>query len=284
MTGRARAPAKINLSLRVQRKDASGLHPLVSLVQTIGWHDLLEIGDADEDHLEVHGADLPLGKDNLVWRAVDALRRHTGRNRPAAFSLVKRTPPAAGLGGGSADAAAALRLYGAHVGFTGDLDEPAASVGADVPFCLHGGLRWMEGYGERLSGALPSADDYWVAVAVPPFELATPRVYAAWDDLGEPHGTEVPIRAIPPSLRSYGPFVNDLYPAALSLQPALDDWRAELAARWDRPVMLSGSGPSLFGLFADRSEAEEAVRVVPAEARATAAAPPLEHGAVLDDR
>lgn len=285
MTGRrAWAPAKVNLSLRVRSRDAGGLHPLVSLVQSISWRDRLAIEESDEDRLEVEGADLPVGRDNLIWKAVDALRGEAGLTAPVAFSLVKRTPPAAGLGGGSADAAAALLLYAGHVGHRQSLDAVAASVGADVPFCLHGGLRWMEGYGERLSGPLRSADDYWVAVAVPPFELSTPRVYAAWDGLGEPAGTVIPVAAVPPSLRQHGPMVNDLYPAAVSLQPALDDWRAELAARWDRPVMLSGSGPSLFAFFADRVEAEEAVRLIPGEARATAAARPLDHGAVLDDQ
>ena len=282
---RAIAPAKINLSLRVRSKDASGMHPLVSLAQSIGWHDILTLRESDEDELSVAGAAVPTDGANLVWKAVNALRAHHGTERPASFALTKRVPASAGLGGGSADAAAALRLYAAYCELPiDDLDGIAAQVGSDVMFCLHGGLRWMEGYGERLSGPLDDADDYWVVVAVPPFELDTPGVYQAWDHLGEPEGVAVTGSAVPPSLRAHGPLVNDLLPAAVHREPELGDWRAELGALWDRPVLMSGSGPSLFAFFADESEAGDGLAAVPGQARGSFAAPPLGYGALVDDQ
>ena len=282
---RAIAPAKINLSLRVRSPEANGMHPMESLAQSIRRWDVLTMEESDEDSLHVIGADLPTGSDNLVWKAVNAVRRHVGRDDPVAMELTKRLPAAAGLGGGSSDAAAAIVLYANLIGVSREvLDEFELSVGADVPFCLVGGMRLMEGYGERLSEPLQVAEDYWVVVAVPPFELDTPGVYGAWDRLGEPQGFAVDGAAIPPSLRTYGPLVNDLYSAAVSREPTLDDWRSELADLWDRPVLLSGSGPSLFAFFADESEARAGLELVPQQARSAFAAPPIAYGARRDDQ
>jgi 4-diphosphocytidyl-2-C-methyl-D-erythritol kinase len=281
----ARAPAKLNLSLRVGRVDERGMHPIRSLVTTIGWWDVLTMEESDEDRLRIAGAELPEDGENLVWRAIEALRGSAARTPPVSVELTKRIPVAAGLGGGSADAAAALLLYGELAGRPADgLAGVAASVGADVPYLLEGGLRHIEGYGERLSSSVGAADDFWVVVAVPPFELSTPAVYRAWDRLDEPEGPAMHRRFVPPSLRSDEPLVNDLYPAAVAVNGLVDDWRRDLAARWDREVALSGSGPSLFGFFADEREAGEGLALVPADARAAFRAAPVEHGAVIDDR
>jgi 4-diphosphocytidyl-2-C-methyl-D-erythritol kinase len=220
---------------------------------------------------------LSTDRDNLIWRAVDALRRETNNRRPLSFTLSKEIPIAAGLAGGSADAAAALRAASLLLGVSMDITRAVAGrVGADVPFCLQGGLAWMEGYGERLT-ALESTD-FALAVAVPPFWLATAAVYRRWDEMGGPQGTAVEARHVPPRLRELAPFANDLHPAAVDLRPELGDWTAELEDRWDRPVMLSGSGPSLFAYFRDRDEAAEAAQLVPDEARARFAAGPVSFG------
>lgn len=276
------APAKVNLSLAVRSPDASGLHPLRSLVQAFDWCDELTFALADEDALEVGDAQLPDGGDNLIWQAVEAVRRHSGDRRPLAIELTKRIPVAAGLAGGSADAAAALVATGRLLGLPpATAARLAPGIGADVPFSLQGGFAWMEGHGEGLTALTPVPDDYALAVAVPPFWLTAAAVYRRWDEIGEPAGDPIEVRHLPPSLRPFVPLANDLYPAALDLQPDLGDWRAELADRWDRPVMLSGSGPSLFGYFADFDEAQEAVRVAPGEARSSCAARPIGDGARL---
>ena len=230
------------------------------------------------------GADLPSGDENLVWKAVKALREQTGDHRQVAFRLWKRIPVAAGLAGGSSDAAAALLLYGSLIGSDkGELDHPAASIGADVKFCLYGGLRWIRGYGELVGPLIEDGGGFpVVVVAVPPFPLETGRIYEAWDRLGGPEGPRVTGYDLPPGIRAHGPLSNDLYPAAVSSEPVLDDWRAELEDRWDRRVLMSGSGPSLFGFFGDQAEASEALALVPAEARSAFSAPTVGHGARIE--
>ncbi|MCE2530841.1 MAG: hypothetical protein J4G11_13385 [Acidimicrobiia bacterium] len=279
---RALAPAKLNLSLHARRVDSSGLHPVRGLTLSIGWYDILVMSPAESDHLEIHGTDLPTGDENLVWKAVSAVRSGQRDSPPARFELWKRIPVAAGLAGGSSDAAAALLLYGSLAGRDRDqVARLAAAIGADVSFCLRGGLRWIGGYGEQLGDRLDRGGDFVLVVAVPPFMLETARVYSAWDRLGEPKGRTVSGTAIPPGIRRHGPLVNDLYPAAVSIEPDLDDWRVELESRWDRPVLMSGSGPSLYAFFPDQAEAEEGLDMVPNEARDAFVALPQEQGVHL---
>ena len=281
-TRRALAPAKVNLSLHVHRMDASGLHPVRGLTLSIGRNDILDMAPAGSDQLEVHGADLPTGDQNLVWKAVSALRSGQRDLPPVRFELWKRIPVAAGLAGGSSDAAAALLLYGSLTGRDrAHLAVPAAEIGADVSFCLRGGLRWIGGYGEQLGDPMDRDGDFALVVAVPPFMLETARVYSVWDHIGEPGGRAVSGAAIPPGIRRYGPLVNDLYPAATSIEPDLDDWRVELESRWDRPVLMSGSGPSLYAFFPDQAEAAEGLELVPEEARDAFVALPQARGAHL---
>jgi 4-diphosphocytidyl-2-C-methyl-D-erythritol kinase len=277
------AACKVNLSLRVKSRDTVGMHPLISLVQSFDRCDRLSAALASEDELDIGDVDLPHGRDNLIWRAIDGLRTETGDQRPFSFSLTKRIPIAAGLAGGSADAAAALLAASTLLGVSRTtIMEVAVRVGADVPFCIQGGFAWMEGHGERLAVIRQIPADYALAIVVPPFTLDTPAVYRRWDELGEPPGKAVDSRHLPPSLRAFGPFVNDLFPAALDLRPELGDWQAELVDRWERPVMLSGSGPSLFAYFGDRIEATEAAGMGLAEARARFAAAPVPYGARLE--
>lgn len=273
------AAAKVNLSLQIGASDSSGMHPLRSLVQTVDRCDRLTAWAADEDRLEVGDAQLSEGRDNLIWRAVDELRATTNDRRLLSFSLTKEIPISAGLAGGSADAAAALLAASTLLGVTpATTREVAIRVGADVPYCLHGGLAWMEGYGERITAVTTRTDDFALAVAVPPFWLSTAAVYRRWDEMSGPMGTPADPRGVPPQLRELGPLVNDLLPAALDLQPDLGDWTAELTDLWDRPVMLSGSGPSLFAYFRNHAEAAEAAQLAPGEARARFAASPVGYG------
>ena len=280
----AMAPAKVNLSLRVGRRDASGMHPIHSLAQSVGWYDRVVLSAADEDGFEVIGSDELAAEDgNLVWRAVETARHTSGHHLPVHARLEKRLPVAAGLGGGSSDAAAALLAFGELAGVAIDAVALGSALGSDVPFCLSGGLQWMDGYGAELA-PVANGVDFWLCLVVPPFRLSTPAVYRAWDDLSEPEGPTLAERAIPPQLRGYGPFANDLYPAARHLNGEIDDWMTDLGQRWDRPVAMSGSGPTLFAFFGDADEAAEAVAVAPSDARAVKAAPSISKGASLADR
>lgn len=259
------APAKLNLDLRIGSADSSGRHPLRSLVQTIEWCDLVEVEIGDEDHLEIsgpaNGAEVPEGGENLIWKAVTAL--DLGARPPLHVRLAKRVAVTAGLGGGSSDAAAMLRAVGDLLRLPEDrVEEAATRVGADVPLFLNGGTVIIEGYGERVTAMAPLSP-LAVAVAVPPFEMATAEVYGRWDSLGEPVGTEVSVRSLPPGLRALGPFRNDLTPAALALRPELGDWMSELSDRWGRIVMMSGSGPACYAFFLDEDEAASALDDLP---------------------
>ncbi len=252
------APAKLNLDLRVGPTRRDGLHPLHSVVQTIEWCDVLEINEGDDDRLVVAGIELPEGGDNLVWQAVAMMGL---ADRPAMdVHLTKRIAVAAGLGGGSADAAAMLVAVTDMLSLAASVPaQIAPSVGADVTYFLTGGTASMGGVGEEIS-TLDPLDQFSVAVVVPPFELATPEVYGMWDRLNGPVGATIDRSRLPPPLRRFDDLRNDLVPAALSIRPELGDWMAEQARRWERPLLMTGSGPACFAVFIDDDEATDALR------------------------
>lgn len=213
------APAKLTLSLRIVGVRPDGYHLLDAEMVTLDLADELSFDDAG-DGLEVDvmpgWPPVPAGDDNLVRRALALAGRRAG------VRLVKRIPAGAGLGGGSADAAAVLRWAGCL-----DLDL-AARLGADVPFCVRGGRARVTGIGEVLE-PLPHVERTFT-LRTPPFGVSTPAVYRAWDALGGP--------------RAEGP--NDLEPAALAVEPRLAAERDRLAdATGLRPV-LAGSGSTWF--------------------------------------
>lgn len=281
------ACGKVNFGLRVGGAVDGGLHRVNGIFQSVAWTDRLTLAVAEEDSIaSSSGAPVIDGEDNLAWRAVVAARNEAGNDAPLELTLDKSLPAAAGLGGGSADAAAALAMMGRLVGLEADsLLQLAARLGSDVPFCFTGGTAVVAGTGERLA-ALDDLDGFVMGLVVPPIELSTARVFARWDELGAPQGRPVTGAALPPPLRQHAPLVNDLEPAAESVAPLLGEWRAELRSVWDRPVLLTGSGPTLFAFFADAAEAEDALGTVPAGARASAVAAPVGFGwaaAVEDD-
>jgi len=253
---RYEAPAKVNLSLLVFPPRPDGYHSLESMVQTIEWCDTLDVepGEEGSDTLET---DI---EDNLVERALHELRV-IATVPPVSMRLTKEIPVAAGLGGGSSDAAAAL-LAGAELGgLDVDLHEVASRVGADVALFLTGGSLMMTGVGENID-PLPPLQGFAVAVAVPELGISTQEAYRRWDDLEGPQGTPVPDARLPPPLRGGMPMRNDLLPAALDLAPALGDFMADLASAWGTHVSLTGSGSGCFGYFASVDEAADAAVAV----------------------
>ncbi len=277
---KGRAFAKVNLSLRVRTPRPDGMHPIRSLVQSVEWTDEMSLEVVEgEDEFVLRGADLAADQDNLAWRAVAAMRPGS---RPAIrLELDKSIAVAAGLGGGSADAALGLAL-GAEV-FGRSPEEAvaaAADLGADVPFCLAGGMAILEGIGDEVT-RLKSADDFAIAIVVPPFELATPSVYRRWDELDGPIGPGIEAQHLPGSLRDRAPLGNDLQPAAVDLVSELGDWISDTASAWGQPVAMSGSGPSLFSLFSTIGEAADAIDIVRG-ARSSVAALPATVGWEMD--
>ncbi len=180
---------------------------------------------------------------------------------PLQIVLEKVLPIAAGVGGGSSDAAAALFAVAELAGTPADLGSIAARVGGDVPLFLTGGTLRMPGFGERIE-VLPALTGFAVAVVQPDFGLGTGEVYARWDELEGPLGESVPDQYLPPSLRAGMPMRNDLLPAALDLDPRLGDFMADVRAAWETEVCLTGSGSACFAYFASLDEARDAASSV----------------------
>ena len=192
-----RAPAKINLDLRVLGLRPDGYHEVRTILQTVALHDTLTV-TARPGPLTVRSGSawVPRDEDNLVWLAGAALWRALGRSRPpagAAITIRKRVPAGAGLGGASSDAAAALRalrLIWTPAANARLLQEVAAAVGSDVAFFLRGGTMLATGRGER-TRALRALRQYEVVLASPPFAVSTPAAYRWWDEMpgrAEPAG------------------------------------------------------------------------------------------------
>lgn len=272
------ANAKINLALRVQPPRDDGYHPIRGVFQSVDWSDEVTLADAERDRVVVDNDLAPEDESNLAWRATVAVRDAAGETAPVEVSLQKSIPDGAGLGGGSADAAAALMLASRRFGATfDDLRSLAYELGADVPFAVVGGTAVVGGIGELVS-PLPDATGFALAIVVPELTMQAPSVYRAWDQLDGPSGPVFPKASLPPVLRDLAPLANDLYPAAVSIEPQLDDLRAELEGVWGMPVAMTGSGSALFTYFSTVDEASDAVDATPVPARAARAASPVDHG------
>jgi 4-diphosphocytidyl-2-C-methyl-D-erythritol kinase len=267
-----KAPAKINLTLRVLRRREDGYHELESLVVFADLADKLELEPGAGATLEISGpfADA-CGRpgDNLVLKAVTALRRRKGGLKAGRFLLEKNLPVAAGIGGGSADAAAALRLLARANGMA--VDDPrlagaAFEVGADVPACLANRPCIMRGVGEILSDPLilPQLSAVLVNPGVPVPTRAVFDVFA-----GSP-GSKEALKNLPRSSDAMIEFLtrhgNDLSQAAIACAPVITDVLIALRALPGVQLMrMSGSGPTCFALFRAAGEAQAAARRLQSE-------------------
>ncbi len=250
--GRVRATAysKLTLSLRVGPLRDDGFHDIEALAVSLS--DPLDVVEVEAvPHpggvtFEVSGEtdDVPTGMSNLAARAAEELMVRAGRSgHGVRVSLRKKIPSGAGLGGGSADAAATLvavrRLL--DIDFDDErLSAIGATLGSDVPFCLQGGACWMRGRGERVERvALPAGIPF--LVAFPPFRLSTVDVYRAWDDIGRP---KAPRRVpAPGAIADVLPELsNDLELAAEAVEPSLKEFRDALAKAAETEPLLAGSG------------------------------------------
>lgn len=270
------APAKLNLSLHVS-PPSRGYHPLVSLVQTVEWCDVVELGEAEgSDTLEIEGSEVGV-EDNLVLRAL-AEARQVRDFPPQSVALCKEIPVAAGLGGGSSDAAATLLAAQDLSGLTTEeLGEIAGRLGSDVTLFLTGGTLLISGRGERVEKERP-LEGVAFAIVVPEFGLSTSEVYARWDSLEGPLGDPIPDEHLPPSLRGGMPIRNDLLPAALDVEPRLGDFIADIRRAWGTSVSLTGSGSACFGYFATLEEASDAASAASPLCSVALAVDPRDHG------
>jgi 4-diphosphocytidyl-2-C-methyl-D-erythritol kinase len=239
-----------------------GYHEIVSVMQSIDLADELELSDHDAgaDEVRCLGVEGP----NLAARAIAAFRELTGWDGPPQLlEIEKRIPVAAGLGGGSADAAATLRLLSRRSGL-GSHDELLAlgtALGADVPSQLRPG-RWLaEGIGERLS-AIPESAPIGILIAPSHAALSAADVYREADRLGLSR-TAAELAALRASLDPLAPqAVNDLERAARSLEPTIDVAIDRISAAGAISTFVSGSGPTVVGLFPTLPGAQEAARAL----------------------
>jgi 4-diphosphocytidyl-2-C-methyl-D-erythritol kinase len=244
------APAKVNLALHVTGRRPDGYHLLDSLVVFPAIGDLVEAEPAGVLSLTLDGPfarDLGAGPDNLVLRAAQLIRPP---GQGAAIRLVKSLPVASGIGGGSSDAAAALRLLARLWNVRLPTAERLAILGADVPVCLRTTPQRLQGIGERVTPVdLPP---FWIVLANPGFPLSTPAVFAGLTRRDNTPLPDLPARfGTPEALFAWlGRSRNDLEAPAIALQPAIARVLDALAAQTGcRLARMSGSGATCFGLF-----------------------------------
>lgn len=286
---RAKAPGKINVYLGVGALQDDGYHEVATAYQAVSLHEFVEVREASDFSVEISGpvdtSTLTTGADNLAIRAAMALARKARITTGAALRIEKHVPVAGGMGGGSADAAAALvacdALWGLGLGRE-ELHRIAARLGADVPFALQGGTAIGTGRGDELSPALAKGQFHWV-LAFDEGGLATPAVYRELDAHRERHVADIMPAAERPdvdarvlqALRAGDAHLladvlsNDLQPAALQLMPRLAG-TLELGERNGALAgIISGSGPTCAFLCADLDGALE-LQIALSAARITA--------------
>ncbi len=268
------APAKVNLGLRVVGRRADGYHLLDTTFHALQLHDVLRLHPADTLCLDVRGdgggLPMPAADDNLVLRAARAFARATSKTVTGRFELEKRIPAGGGLGGGSSDAAAALLLLQHRAGHplaAETLASLALSLGADVPFFLRAGTQRAAGVGEVLSPCSPPAETHFVLL-LPPFGTSTATVFKnyraeltiAGPIASIPPDNPGPIKGLSGSHRQGSWWRNDLEAAAMELHPELARIRAGAETMARRPVLMSGSGSTLFLALTEAGEAARLAR------------------------
>lgn len=254
---RARAPGKVNLTLFLgPLRERDGKHELVSVVEPVTLADWIEVGPArgGEDEVVCQGVEGP----NLAGEALRRFRAATGWDgAPLRLTIFKQVPVAAGMGGGSADAAAALRLAGRVSGLAvpGGIAE---ELGADVPAALHAAPALIAGAGERLTPIEPLPSHAFVVLPAAA-TLSTAAVYAEADRLGLPRTADDLAELRKRLERGELTFHNDLEPATRSLHPPTDDALADLRKAGADHAIVCGSGPTVAGMFPTLDDAKVAV-------------------------
>ncbi|ADU97594.1 4-(cytidine 5'-diphospho)-2-C-methyl-D-erythritol kinase [Thermovibrio ammonificans] len=256
------APAKVNLSLWINGKRPDGYHELVTVLHTVNLFDTLTFMPSDRFELQVEGDQLlPLGRSNLIVKAAELFRRATGIKPNVKIKLLKKIPIGAGLGGGSSNAAAALKalntLYGKPLSEP-ELHQLAAQIGSDVPFFIRGGLAVATGRGEKLKHYNPA--HFKLLLVYPDFSCPTAEVYKSLPPINREMGVEDAEKLIISPL-----IVGNLREVAENAHNDLEESKhpcVERVKREVKPVLeevgvkpiMSGSGSCVFGLVEDEKE------------------------------
>ena len=260
--------AKINLSLDVLGRMDNGYHQVKMVMQTVSLFDTITIETLPEKEISISAnlPFLPTGPENLAYKAAEMFFSETGIEGGAAINLNKHIPVGAGLAGGSSNCAVVLRalnrLYGAELS-TRRLCLMGEKLGADVPYCILGGTRLAEGIGEKLS-LLPRMPFCHILLVKPAFSISTKSVYEkidSYDDYRRPDTEQVINGLRSRSIQAMAKgMVNVLEEVSLNDYPVLRELKEQLTEYGAVAAQMSGSGPTVFGIFTDRRKAEFAKR------------------------
>lgn len=265
-----KALAKINLGLDVLGKRPNGYHDVRMVMQTITLHDKIKITKIDVDKVEVRSNlyYLPNNENNIAYKAAQMLREEFDIKQGVRIRLDKQIPVAAGLAGGSANAAAVLkgmnRLFNLRLSQK-ELMERGVKLGADVPYCIMQGTVLAEGIGEELSPLAPMPRCY-IVIAKPPISVSTKKVYEALD--AKSIVEHPPIDAVIGGLefsnidavaKNMGNVLEDV---TIPEYPVVQEIKELMCRHGAINAMMSGSGPTVFGIFKKESEAKRAMKVI----------------------
>ena len=263
------ANAKINLTLDILGKRPDGFHEVAMVMQTIGLHDTLVMEKTERDiELSINVPWLKADEKNLAWRAAELMRQEYGLEGGVRIELTKRIPVAAGLAGGSADAAAVLKgmndLYGLQLDEE-KLCELGARLGSDIPFCIMGGTMLATGRGEILT-RLSDMPETWVVLAKPRISVSTAWAYQNYDEQGaERHPDNEAIKqAMARGNRKAvaGLLCNVLESVTIKKYDVIAEYKQMMLDKGAMASMMSGSGPTVFGLAKSREQAESIADVL----------------------
>jgi len=257
------SPAKINLTLEVLERRSDGYHDIRSIMQPVNLFDevkveIPEFGTGVE--IESTGIRIPQGAENLAWKAANFFIKNKRLDVKVKVSINKRIPLGAGLGGGSSNAAAVLvglnRIF--KPSNEDELLELAHKLGADVPFFINCRSAITEGIGEKITllGDFPC---FYYVIMNPGFEVSTKRVYEFWDTIERKVSRTNDMGGILSLLRKGEfPLRNDLEAATLVLYPEVGELKRRLVDMGVKAVSMTGSGPTVFGVFSDEKQAKNA--------------------------
>ncbi len=264
------AYAKVNLGLDVIRKREDGYHEVKMIMQTVSLHDVLTIKRTNDSGITIRtNLDfLPVNRNNLIYQAAKRLMEHCKMREGISVDLKKHIPVAAGMAGGSADAAAVLHGINAmfELGLNlKELQEIGVKIGADVPYCLMQGTALAEGIGEKLT-ELPAMPDCPVLIAKPPISVSTKFVYENLKLNAKMHHPDIDaqIQAIHrQDLKTIAECMgNVLETVTIPNYPVIDQIKSCMTANGAIRAMMSGSGPTVFGLFFDMETAKDAEKAL----------------------
>ncbi len=260
-----KAYAKINLGLDVVQKLPNGYHEVRMVMQTVGIYDELTLEKTDEGiYLTTDSGELPTDENNLIYRAAKLMQQTCQIKGGVRIHLKKTIPIAAGMAGGSTDAAATMKgmnnLFGLGLSVP-ELMNLSVPIGADVPYCILGGTALAEGIGEKLT-ALPAAPACHVLIAKPDISVSTKYVYEHLDNAGVPHHPDIDgmvsaihAGSLPGILER---LENVLEAVTIPLHPVIADLKKRMLELGAAGSLMSGSGPTVFGIFTDRKKAADA--------------------------